>query len=322
MTISRRKLIDADTTPYYHIICRCVRRAYLCGEDELTGRDFSHRRGWIENKLQELSSVFSIDIAAYAIMHNHYHLVLHIDQATAKNWSLEEIFQKWTSLYSAISLVQRYLDKVPLSQAELNVVNRIGEEYRQRLMSISWFMRQINEHVARRANKEDNCKGRFWESRFKSQALLDNSAVLTCMAYVDLNPVRAKIAKTPEASEYTSIQKRIIKNNKVLLMPFTNQNNDFANKGIHFSEIAYIELVDWTGRCIRNDKRGAIPNHLPPILERIQLDEHKWLRHTQFFEARFKRVSGTVESIKRAAIKLQRKWFHNKPTNYSTKLSL
>ena len=227
-----------------------------------------------------------------------------------------------TQLFSATPLVQRYLDKVPLSEEELNAVNNLGEEYRQRLISISWYMRLINEYVARRANKEDNCKGRFWESRFKSQALLDKAALLTCMAYVDLNPVRANIAKTPETSEtseFTSIQKRIKNNTKIHLMPFINPNK---KTGIPFSRTAYFELVDWTGRCIREDKPGAIPNHLPPILERIQLDEHEWLRHTRYFEARFKRVAGTVESIKNLAKKLGRKWFHSNPQSRTAKLKI
>lgn len=308
MTISRRHLIDADTTPYYHIICRCVRRAFLCGQDKLTGQDFSHRRQWIVDKFAELSDVFSVDVAAYAIMNNHYHLVLHIDQTQAFSWSFNEVFERWTQLFSAIPLVQRYMDKVPLSQAELDVVYRLCEEYRQRLMSISWFMRIINESVARRANKEDNCRGRFWESRFKSQALLDSAALITCMTYVDLNPIRANMAQSPENSKFTSIQKRIKIDTKIALMPFINPNTNDAN-GIPFSNSAYLELVDWTGRCIREDKRGAIPYHLAPILKRIQLDEQEWLRHTRYFEARFKRMAGTFETMKRIANKLGRKWF-------------
>jgi len=75
----------------------------------------------------------------------------------------------------------------------------------------------LNEYISKRANIEDNCTGHFWESRFKSQALLDERALLTCMAYVDLNPIRACMAKTPETSEYTSIQERIkIKKSKLL----------------------------------------------------------------------------------------------------------
>ena len=319
MTISRRHLIDAETTPYYHVMTRCVRRAYLCGQDELTGRDFSHRRLWIEDSIFKLSKVFAIDIAAYAVMSNHYHLVLHIDQYKANTWTVDEVFAQYFSYFKPGYLVQQYLNGIELSPAQLLTVNELADLYRDRLMSISWFMKVLNQTIARRANIEDNCTGKFFESRFKSQALLDNAALLTCMAYVDLNPIRAKIAETPESSDFTSIQTRLNRNNRQVtnikksLLGFIKPKAEYRDKGIPMTEAAYIELVDWTGRCIRNDKRGAIPTHLPPILERLNITEHEWLRHTRFFEARFKRVAGTWDSIKRAAEKFGKKWFQGKP---------
>ena len=85
MTSARRQLIDANATPFYHVINRCVRRAFLCGEDKLTGRSYEHRRGWIVDKIKTLSAIFCIDICAYAVMNNHYHLVLKIDVEKAKS---------------------------------------------------------------------------------------------------------------------------------------------------------------------------------------------------------------------------------------------
>lgn len=319
MAIARRQLIDASTTPYYHIITRCVRRAYLCGQDELTGRDYSHRRQWVENKLFHLSAIFAIDIAAYAIMSNHYHLVLHIDLNKALNWTKNEVFEQYSKLHSIGPIVQSYLNDEPLSPAQLFLIEELAIHYRKRLMSISWFMKVLNQSIARRANIEDNCTGKFWEYRFKSQALLDESAVLTCMAYVDLNPIRANLAESPETSDFTSIQSRLnrntrqVKNIKESLLGFINSKAEYGDKSIPMSEAAYIELVDWTGRIIRSDKRGAIPTHLPPILERINMTEHEWLRHTRYFEARFKCVAGTWESIKTAAEQFGRKWFQGKP---------
>ena len=321
MAIARRQLIDASTTPYYHIICRCVRRAYLCGQDERTGRDYSHRRQWIEDKLFELSSLFAIDIAAYAIMSNHYHLVLHIDIKTALNWSKKEVFEQYSKLHSIGPIAQSYLNDEGLSPAQLLLIEELVIGYRERLMSISWFMKVLNQNIARRANSEDNCTGKFWECRFKSQALLDESALLTCMAYVDLNPIRANMADTPEASDFTSIQTRLGHNPRQVtsikdsLMSYLKPNAEYGDKGIPMTEAAYSEFVDWTGRCIRNDKRGAIPAHIPPILERLNMTEHEWLRHTQFFESRFKRVAGNWDSIKLAAKNFGKQWFQGKPPN-------
>ncbi|MBS3805379.1 MAG: hypothetical protein KGY54_12580 [Oleiphilaceae bacterium] len=79
-----------------------------------------------------------------------------------------------------------------LSPAEQGTVDSLVETYRKRLTSLSWFMKCLNESIAREANKEDDCTGHFWESRFKSQALLTKEALLSCMAYVDLSPVRAR----------------------------------------------------------------------------------------------------------------------------------
>lgn len=318
MAISRRQLINVDATPYYHIVCRCVRRAYLCGQDKLTGQDFSHRRQWIEDKIFTLAKVFAIDIAAYAIMNNHYHLVLHIDTQQAQKWSLQEVFVQYGQIFQNGTLVQQFLNNISLTPAQLQVVERLAVEYRQRLMSISWFMRSLNQHIARKANIEDCVTGRFWEGRFKSQALLDAAALLTCMAYVDLNPVRSKIANSPETSDFTSIQTRAEKNTrqastiKKQLLPFNKPNPEYGVKGIPLTEAAYFELVDWTGRCIRNDKRGAIPLHILPMLDRINMTKHEWLRHSQFFEARYKRVAGSWEHIKKAAAIFNKKWLQGK----------
>jgi len=127
MTIARRQLIDADTTPYYHIICRCVRRAFLCGIDDYSGRDYSHRRDWIEEKLSVLSKVFAIDIAAYAIMSNHYHLVLRIDSDLAKSWSMDEIFTQYADLHSCHTIVQQYIEGMTLTPAQMIVVCELAE---------------------------------------------------------------------------------------------------------------------------------------------------------------------------------------------------
>lgn len=151
--------------------------------------------------MQELAAVFAVDVAAYAVMSNHYHVVLRVDQSRAETWSDDEVCERWARLFKGSLLLQRYVGGEPLSKVEIDAVSEQIAVLRRRLYDISWFMRVLNESIARQADAEDGVKGRFWEGRFKSQALLDETAVLAAMAYVDLNPVRAGIADTPETSE-------------------------------------------------------------------------------------------------------------------------
>ena len=211
MTRPRSSLVSLADTPWYHLVNRCVRRAFLCGQDAATGCDFDHRRGWIETRIRELASVFTIDVAAYAVMSNHYHAVLRVDAARAAALSDDEVLRRWTQLFTGPVLLQRYLGGAPelLGQAERDKVAEFAQLYRLRLADISWFMRVLNESIARQANAEDGCTGRFWEGRFKSQALLDEQALLAAMAYVDLNPIRAGMAEDLHASAHTSIAARL-----------------------------------------------------------------------------------------------------------------
>ncbi|WP_214516226.1 hypothetical protein [Aliivibrio fischeri] len=142
-------------------------------------------------------------------MSNHYHLVLHVNTASVESWSDEEIAQRWTTLYKVPLQVSRWLSGELKSTAEINKTLELIDEWRECLQDISWFMRNLNEYVAREANKEEGCTGRFWEGRFKPQALLGEKALLSCMAYVDLNPVRAAMVQSLEESEFTSVYERI-----------------------------------------------------------------------------------------------------------------
>ena len=252
MTRARESIIDLASTPYYHCISRCVRRAFLCGEDHFSGKNFEHRRDWIVERIAVQLRSFAIDVASYAIMSNHYHLVLRVDEEKAKSWSEAVVIKRWKNLYQIPEVVKQY-QKNPDAQGIAEVAQGLIEEWRNRLTDISWFMRGLNEFLARKANAEDECKGRFWEGRFKSQALLDEAAVLTAMSYVDLNPIRSKMAKTPEKSDYTAIQQRIRKQvNQQIKFPFpmiklTANRNQTHKNSIHFNTQDYLQLVDWLG---------------------------------------------------------------------------
>jgi len=310
----RHTQINLTTTPYYHCVSRCVRRAFLCGFDENSQTSFDHRREWLRTKIFELAEVFAIDVCAYAVMSNHYHLVLHVDQAHCLKWSDEEVILRWHRLTAGTPLTHRAVSSAPISPAESVAIQALASKWRNRLSDISWFMKFLNEWIAKQANQEDGCTGHFWESRFKSQALLDEKALAAAMAYVDLNPIRANMANSPETSDFTSIQDRI---NSVSehgsqpnhLLPFTGNPTQLETEGLPYKLIDYLSLVDWSGRSIVEGKRGAIPSDLPPILTRLQISSANWLKLSQQLEARFKTFIGDKHSIDnlQATLSLNRK---------------
>ncbi|MFI8621599.1 transposase [Marinomonas sp. NPDC078689] len=301
MPMPRSQQVCLDDTPYYHCVARCVRRAFLCGEDPFTGASYEHRRSWVERRLLFLASVFSIDVCAYAVMSNHLHVVLHIDSESAKNWSVVEVLERWHKLHKGTTFTQQYLLGGTLPAYVTSVVEAAAETYRARLTDISWFMKELNEPIARRANLEDECTGHFWEGRFKSQALLDEAALIACMAYVDLNPVRSGISDTPESSDFTSIKKRVlaVKENSQpkTLHPFVGHPRKDMPNGLPFKLADYLELVDMTGRIVKEGKKGAIDASLLPILQRLNISSDNWVCIATEFEARTGRVVGQASSI-------------------------
>jgi hypothetical protein len=332
MTTARNTQISLSDTAWYHCVNRCVRRAYLCGEDHHSGASYEHRRGWIRDRILELADVFAIDVAGYAVMSNHYHVILHVDTVRAEGWSEEEVLVRWCRLFRGGLLVQRYLseERSAMDAAEVLRVMEYAAEWRGRLIDISWYMRTLNEYIAREANREDGVKGRFWEGRFKSQALLDEQALLTALAYVDLNPIRAGIAETPESSDYTSIQERITgvvgsagllgeegarQEDEVAksaqseapvmaeLMPFdATGSSDWA---IPFDFQDYLELVEWSGRLLHPGKRGRICSQTPAVLERLGLHPESYIRHAGRLLKRYGSAVGRPDSLVAASQRRQ-----------------
>lgn len=297
----RRTQISLEDTPFYHCCSRVVRRAYLCGEDHFSGKNYDHRREWVEQQLLKLAQVFAIDVAAYAVMSNHLHLVLCVDIYQANQWSDREVLEHWHQVFKGTELTQQFVQGKMVEAHDVAQLKHHIALYRSRLSDISWFMRALNEPIARKANQEDNCTGRFWEGRFKSQALLDEAAVLACMTYVDLNPIRAQLATTPETSDFTSIQRRIrvafAGKQPDTLLPFIGNERASMPKGLHFDLQDYLQLVDDTGRIIRDDKRGSISLSSASLLNHLNISAEHWLNMTHHFGQLFKGPVGTLQEL-------------------------
>ena len=322
MGYPRKSLICLDDTPYYHVVARCVRRAWLWGFDAYAGKDYSHRKAWILERLKYLSNAFAIDLCAYAILSNHYHLVLHVDRARAASWSHEEIVERWTKLFKPTTLINRWQEGTA-SPAERAATQREIECWRARLHDISWYMRCLNEYLARRANAEDDCTGRFWEGRFKSQALLDEAGLLTAMAYVDLNPVRAGVAATPEESEFTSIHARLLelrsatrsssqrasatKMRTPALLPFRDTPSA-SGAALPMTLSDYLQLLDWTAHVARPDKQHTTNRRSPPLLTRLNIEADAWQCTMRPAGNLFGRAVGRLDRLRAHAKRLGQSW--------------
>ncbi|WGY47473.1 transposase [Vibrio sp. ABG19] len=315
MTTARSQLICPDITPYYHCVSRCVRRSFLCGEDPLTGVSYSHRREWVEQRLLSLATIYCIQICAYAVMSNHYHLVVYIDKQSALALSEQQVIERWSIAHHLPAIIQRFQHGQVTTKAEIETCYEIIEIWRTRLYSLSWFMRELNQHIATHANREDHCTGRFWEGRFKSQALLDEKALLAAMAYVDLNPVRANAAPTPEQSDYTSIKIRLenlkqdLLSHQPLLDFIDDNNSNSSNSGravIPFRLTDYLKLLDWLGRQIREGKSGHIAHNTPPILTRLSLPPKECIALCTVLEIRSRLWIGTRDNLNTAKVQLNR----------------
>lgn len=340
----RYEVADPAEVQVFHAVQRCVRRAYLCGEDSFTGKSFEHRREWIRERLEFLASVFAIDCLTYTVLSNHLHLVLRSRADVVAAWSDEEVARRWLRLFPK----RRKKDGSPETptKPEMDmIVNQpdVLAERRRRLSDVSWWMRCTAENIARRANREDECTGRFWEGRYKLQVLLDEASLLACAAYVDLNPVRAAIAETPETSAFTGAKDRIddLAKRKDRSRPSTHDwersrrrqrsgwmspveidercdpvgpaleasGRRASSKGFLSVSLArYLELLDWTGRQVHRERAGKIPDHLAPILTRIGVDAQGWCDVVKRFGRIFKRAAGKPESLAGEAVRVGQGW--------------
>lgn len=302
MPQSRKSQISLADTPYYHCVSRCVRKAFLCGKDKTTGKCYEHRRQWVENKILFLAQVFSIEVCAYAVMSNHTHIVLCVDEKSASQWTALEVLSRWHKLFKGTLLTQQYVNGEKMTEIEKQTVEDTIAVYRDRLFNISWFMRVLNEDIAREANKEDNCTGRFWEGRFKSQALLDDSALIACMTYVDLNPVRAKLATAAKDSAYTSIRKRLkaARGNEQpsSLKPFALNGKIEEKSEINFELKDYLELIEFNSCAVRGERFTEAKSVHLKAFDKLLISEKNWLVMSLCFELTFRGAVGKIECLR------------------------
>jgi len=294
MTYPRSHLVDPDGGAY-HVYSRCVRRAYLCGTDPVSGNNYDHRRQWLEDRMLALAEIFAIDVFGYAVMSNHYHIVLKVNPAEVKEWTDDSVIERWLMLNPRKNDNE---DKLKLRRQEILEDPARLKELRHRLGSLSWFMRYLNEPLARLANREDGCKGRFWEGRFQSQRLLDDHALLGTMVYVDLNPVRAGITGDATKAAHTSLSRRVkeqIDRTKVM----TAMGRSISALPYSYSLQAYIELTEWT-LAIQRSKKPARISGVPP--------SDIWLRQYLPKPGSWQRALGSIQSIKSYAQDLGLCW--------------
>ncbi|WP_196140887.1 transposase [Aliikangiella sp. G2MR2-5] len=311
MAIPRKYLVDSESVGFYHCISRCVRRAYLCGDDPVSGRNCDHRKVWLEKRMLELADIFCVSLYAYAIMDNHYHLVLKVAPKGAEKLTDEQVAECWLKAYPGRLDKPENLKLRELKKQAIMTDRTKLAKYRKRLGKLSWFMARLNEPLAKQSNLEDCVNGRFWESRYQSIPLLDETSVLACMAYVDLNPIRAGITQELEASLHTSIKKRIDKLRTSTIQmnePLVPMNKSIDESLYSFNLNDYLALVEWTGRSIVHPNKAVVPLHISSIFRRLNLQQDNWLNQIQRLCHGKPTMMGSIDKLRNKAKAIKKRW--------------
>jgi hypothetical protein len=276
--------------------------------DQYTGRSFEHRKAWVETRIHLVGECFAVAIDAYAVMSNHLHLVVRIDPGVAAGWSDDEVAERWVRLFPPRDDTEQAIEAKRLRM--LVDPGRI-ETLRSRLASLSWLMRCLVEPIARRANREEGCKGRFWEGRYKCQLLCDTRALLAAMAYVDLNPIRAGITSRLEHSGHTGVRERIARSrtDPIPLMAPMRPLVGNLRSTLPVSTADYLQILDWTGRVLVSGKRGRIAPDAPAILSAIDRDAGRWALRVGGFGSGWARVVGSSQDLIALTERIGQQWF-------------
>lgn len=285
MPTPRKRIIDDDAVGSYHLISRCVRQCWLCGDG------LEHRRDWVEERIAELQRSMAIDLTAWNILSNHLHILATNRPDIARSWSDREVALRWLRLCPGRWLRRKkgIPRDAPPTDDEITAITNDRSRVatlRHRLSSISWFMGRLKEHVSRRANAEDGCTGAFWERRFRSVRILDEPTRLMTSTYIDLNAVRAGMVDRPEFTSHGSISERA-----AIVTGHARRTDIRLSPPPAGSDATYLEHVDSVGRWHTAPGKAAIPTSLSPILERLQLTKKRWL---ELFQIGWENLRGTA----------------------------
>jgi hypothetical protein len=327
MAIPRRQVVDPDIPAIYHALSRCVRRAFLfrrpCGGD---------RRRWVAEQLAKVLECFAFDLHAFAILSNHVHLVLANKPDLARSWDEREVARRWLTLHPARWLRKRrgLPPDGPPSDEEIDELVSDSPRIavlRRRMHDLGWFMKCLKEPIARRANREDNVTGHFWEGRYHAFRIADIPAVVATSAYVDLNEVRAGTAAAPEAAAFSSAsiraaqaarrtrRQRCVRRRARLLRTQPSQAATLLAIPLTplpgMSDLEYLEFLERSARQPLRCERG-LGQHLPPILERLGIARPVWSSVVRKGIGRIRgSIAGTADSVRHEARRRGRRWLRN-----------
>ena len=334
---ARSEVFDPQEVAIAHVIQRCVRRCFLMGCDPVSGRNYDHRKQWLEQRLAHFAGYFGIDLLCFSILSNHFHLVLLSRPDVVATWDDSEVARRWLMICplhrdrhgKPLEPTETELNTVRLNPGRLSVV-------RQRLSDISWWMRLLCQPLVAKANREEDQLGRFWQGRFRVIRICDEATLLACAAYVDLNPIRAALAETLEGSDHTSVQRRIeslgcdatadepardrflapvqIDPRRDAVGPVASRTAQRASdKGfLSMSTIEYIALLDWTARVVVPGKPGATPAETPGVLERLGLNVPQWTGLVRDFGRLFSLAAGLPGTLNTQQTRLTHRRWHTR----------
>ena len=301
MTVARSQLVDVSVTPWYHVISKTVRGAFLLREGD------EGRKQWIENRIEELSQVFAIAVGGFSVLDNHLHLVVRLEPERVEQWSDEEVVRRWAKLFPPRGKNRKPLEVTPqwIEQKLADQDQKYVTNARKRLANLGWFMKCLKEPLARLVNRAEGITGAFWQGRYKSIAILDEQALLATCAYIDLNPFAAGLSELPEESPHTSIRTRLDYCRNTGRMNDLQAARIGTGMGVRqaadlesglwlcpiedrrrhgemraglvegFSLGSYVQLIDWTSRLLRRCK-ARVSEEVASLLDRLGTNSDTW----------------------------------------------